>query len=71
MGRNCFVLMPFAEKFEGVWESIIRPTVERAGDTCVRADDVFSPGVIMDDVVQRISKADYTRPGSHHPYSMR
>ena len=59
MGRNCFVIMPFAGEFEGIWETIIRPTVEQAGDTCVRADDFFSPGVIMDDVLKRISEADY------------
>ncbi len=51
--------MPFAGSFDGVWETIIRPTVQQIGDTCTRADDVFKPGPIIADVLDSIRKADY------------
>ncbi len=59
MNRKCFVLMPFARGFDGIWETVIRPTVEHQGDTCTRADDFFAPGPIMNDIVQAITSADY------------
>ena len=57
--KKCFVLMPFAPEFDGIWEEVIRPTVTKLGDACTRADDVFSPGVIIDDVLRSIANADY------------
>jgi hypothetical protein len=59
MNRNCFVLMPFAPAFDGIWETVLRPTVIQHGDTCGRADDVFSQGIVIDDVLKCIKNADY------------
>lgn len=59
MNRECFVLMPFAPAFKSIWETIIRATVVQHGDNCSRADDVFAPGAIVDDVLKSILKADY------------
>lgn len=51
--------MPFEDVFEGIWKVVIKPTVEEAGDVCLRADDIFAPGTIIDDVINAIRDADY------------
>lgn len=52
-----FVLMPFGSKFTGVWERGIRPTIQRLGLTCKRADDFFHNKEIMDVIRENIRKA--------------
>ncbi len=59
MGRHCFVIMPFSPEFDGIWRYLIGPTVRHAGDDCTRADDVFRPGVIIDDILDLIRRSDY------------
>ena len=59
MNRKCFALMPFTQCFDGIWEIVIRPTVEGQGDECTRADDFFAPGPIMNAIVHAIESADY------------
>ncbi len=59
MARECFVLMPFASQFDGIWEQVVRPTVEDHGDACSRADDLFGPGSVIDDILGSIRSADY------------
>ena len=49
-GRFVFVLMPFAEEYQTLYESVIKKTVEKHGLPCKRADDFFQPKPIMDDV---------------------
>jgi hypothetical protein len=54
----CFVLMPFEDKFNRIWQ-MIRTTAE--GDPfylqCLRADQISRPGYIMEDVLQYIATA--------------
>jgi hypothetical protein len=56
----CFVLMPFEDKFNPIWQ-IIRETAE--GDPfnlqCIRADQIARPGYIMEDVLQYIARAGF------------
>jgi hypothetical protein len=54
----CFVLMPFAKKFDWAWK-IIDETVENPPFNlkCERADDFSKPGYIMDDVLKKIGEA--------------
>jgi len=59
MSKRCFVMMPFAKSFDGVWLSIIRPTVLASGHNCLRADDISVPGSILDDLFKSIKEADY------------
>jgi hypothetical protein len=59
MPRKCFVIMPFDSSFNGIWEHILRPAVTDHGDDCIRGDDFFVPGSIMDDVLRSIREADY------------
>ena len=59
MARKCFVIMPFAESFDGIWRTVVKPVVEATGDECLRADDIFVPGSVIADVVNSIREADY------------
>ncbi len=57
--RKVFVLMPFTESLLPLYQDHIKPTVERMGLTCMRADDFFSADSIMDSVWEAIRDADY------------
>lgn len=59
MSRECFVIMPFDPSFDGIWEVVVRPTVESIGDRCLRADDIFAPGSILEDIIRSIRESDY------------
>jgi DNA-binding winged helix-turn-helix (wHTH) protein len=52
-----FVLMPFADKFKEIYEDIIKPLAEEMGLKCNRADQVFSAGPIMEDILKMIATA--------------
>ena len=51
--------MPFSKEFDGIWEHVIKPTVLAIGDKCQRADDIFAPGAIINDVIKLIDNSDY------------
>ncbi len=55
--KLCFVLMPFAAEFQPIYDDHIKPTVERAGLRCMRADDLFGPQAIIYDIWKYICKA--------------
>jgi hypothetical protein len=52
-----FVLMPFAEKYKEIYEDIIKPLVKEMGLRSLRADEIFGPGAIMEDILRLIAKA--------------
>ena len=56
---KCFVLMPFANEFLEVYESI-REVIEgyELNFVCLRADDLLGGGYIMDDVLRGIGEAE-------------
>jgi hypothetical protein len=54
---NCFVIMPFASEFDEVYQ-VIRETVESHSYDCIRADERYLIGTIMDDVNEQIERAD-------------
>lgn len=55
---SCFVLMPFDRSFDDVYEAIYR-ACESIFLSCSRADDVFSAGYIMEDILHGIVASDY------------
>lgn len=57
--KLCFVLMPFSKEFTDLYEDIIKPTVSGSGFTPLRADEVFSTGVIIDDIWESINSARF------------
>ncbi len=58
--RSCFVLMPFARQFDGVYYAITsaceRPELLLA---CSRADDFYGAGHIMEDILAGIVHSEY------------
>ena len=54
----CFVLMPFKPSFTRLYKGKIKPTVEACGLKCLRADDLFSPTPILEDVWIHIYKSN-------------
>ena len=53
----CFVLMPFKPSFDRLYKEKIKPAVEACGFKCLRADDLFSPTPILEDVWIHICKS--------------
>jgi hypothetical protein len=53
----CFVLMPFAADFDEVREDVIDVAIRDVGLVPLRADDIYGPGNIMDDIWKHILKA--------------
>jgi hypothetical protein len=55
----CFVLIPFAEKFTPIYEDHIKPTVEKSGLRCERADEIVGTGLITWDIWEKINRARF------------
>jgi len=56
--RLVFVLMPFAKKYEAIYD-IIKGTIEKTGLDCRRADDFFQPRRIIEDIRKCIQIAKF------------
>ncbi|MBN1483815.1 MAG: response regulator [Chloroflexia bacterium] len=54
-----FVLMPFDEKYDQIYQGLIKVEVERNNLACLRADDFFEPRWIMDDIEKSILEAKF------------
>ena len=46
----CFVIMPFATRFDNYYTAIYRPAIEAVGLNPVRADDFYRPANIVDEI---------------------
>jgi hypothetical protein len=55
---RAFVVMQFAEPFNSLYTEVIRPVAESVGFEAFRADDVFKPGIILQDIIRSIVTAD-------------
>ena len=56
--RKAFVLMPFAEPYNAHYGSIFKPALEAVGYDVSRADDLFAPRPIVEDIATSIKNAD-------------
>lgn len=54
----CFVLMPFHGRFNEMYSSVIKPTVEKQGLSCLRADEIYTDKSIMHDIWDSIQQAE-------------
>jgi hypothetical protein len=68
--QTAFVLMPFDDRFDTVYESIRSAVLEAGFSSCQRADDVTRGGHIMADVLKGIADAEVEarsrrRPDAH------
>jgi hypothetical protein len=55
--RLCFVMMPFAEKFNDVYRLLIAPAAERNGLSVLRADEIASSGFIVEQIRTAIQQS--------------
>jgi hypothetical protein len=73
--KLCFILMPFRDPFNGYYDHIIKPSVMSVSMNSVRADEVFSIGVIIRDIWEliwraRIVVADVTKRNPNVNYEL-
>lgn len=54
-----FVLSPFKSPFDEIFNEHIKKVVEKFGLVCQKADDIFSPHQITEDIWQQINKARF------------
>lgn len=52
-----FVVMPFTDEYNQLYNEVIKPITERFGLKCVKADEFFSPGIILQDIINSIREA--------------
>ena len=62
---TCFIITPFGGWFDDYYDRIYRPAIEAGGLVATRADDLYRPGTIVNDIWKftqdaRIVLADLT-----------
>jgi hypothetical protein len=55
----CFVLMPFEESFQPIYDDHIKPAIEKAGLRCERADEIHGINLITWDIWERINRSRF------------
>lgn len=55
---NVFVVMQFGEPYDDLYREVIKPACSQNGYKTLRADDVFRPGVILQDIRNGIIDSD-------------
>ncbi len=53
----CFVVIPLREPFLRLYSKHIKPTLESVGLRVLKADDLFTPTVIVEDIWEFINRA--------------
>ena len=55
---RAFVVMQFTEPFDSLYAEVIRPVCEELECRAYRADEVFRPGLILQDIVSGLVESD-------------
>lgn len=55
---QAFVVMQFGEPYDSLYSQVIEPVAKSAGFQVHRADDVYKPGVILQDIVTGLRESD-------------
>ncbi len=55
---RAFVVMQFTEPFDSLYAEVIRPVCEELRFAAYRADDVFRPGLILQDIIAGLVESD-------------
>lgn len=53
-----FLVMQFAGPYDDLYQEVVRPVCEELGFEALRGDDIFRPGVILQDIIQSIVSSD-------------
>lgn len=64
-----FVMMPFSEPYDTIYEEVIQPVSKELGFTVTRVDEGQGPGIILEDIQQEIRRAHavVAEISSHNP----
>jgi hypothetical protein len=54
---TAFAIMQFSAPYNELYTEVVRPVSEQFGLTCLRADESFGPGVIIQDIERQILEA--------------
>ena len=55
---KAFVVMKFEETYDNLYREVIRPVCEKSGFQVQRADDVFRPGIVLQDIINGLLDSD-------------
>jgi hypothetical protein len=55
---SIFVVMQFGAPYDALYQEVIQPVSHRAGFKALRADHVYRPGVILQDIIRGIVESD-------------
>lgn len=56
---KAFVVMQFTPVFNDLYDEVIKPTVESFKIDCIRADDIYTSGSILEDITQSIIESSF------------
>jgi len=54
---QCFIVMQFTDEYNALYREVIRPTCEAFGYKVSRSDDIYTTGLIINDITQSIQDA--------------
>jgi hypothetical protein len=54
---KAFVVMQFTDEFNALFQEVIKPTCEKFGYECVRADNIYTNGQIIEDITRSIQES--------------
>jgi hypothetical protein len=57
--KLCFIIMPFTDKLNPIYDSIIKPVIKDLNLECLRADEIFTSKPIIEDIWKSIKKARF------------
>jgi hypothetical protein len=53
-----FVVMQYGEPYDGLYTDVLKPIAEEKGLHAYRADDVYKPGIILQDIIRGIVESE-------------
>ncbi len=53
-----FVVMQFSKNYDELYDEVIKPTCEEFGFECIRADEMYSNGQIIEDILSTIKNSN-------------
>jgi hypothetical protein len=57
--KLCFIIMPFTDKLNPIYESIIKPVIKDLKLEYLRADEIFTSKPIVEDIWDNVKKARF------------
>jgi hypothetical protein len=57
--KQCFIIMPFTDKLNPIYDSIIKPVIKDLRMESLRADEIFNSKPIIEDIWESIKKARF------------